>query len=292
MRNRYISTIYKDIVENKTIKQIHKDIQTISKVFGVKYDLKMPKMEKFCQKVAKRVKKEIDLLVIPIGADERAERCLKEFDKMNVYKRTRKPIFDYLKELEKLGKDRAIDDEITENRKAVYPRVFYLASSHDDSAQDHVNYQGKMYIDANWKNVITDKALQGRIAYYVATNNIQTIQWVMGKPVWFITRPNCRHYFKALDTFDVFAHSVNQLTRNHKMHTKIGKDEFKPIPHPINKKWYKLANVKSIIDAYEQRLQYHQALYKQHPTQTLKKLIDKDKMLLDKWNEYLQKLQK
>ena len=73
--------------------------------------------------------------------------------------------------------------------------IFYLASEHADSADDHAPYQGKVYVLENWESKILDNELKERIRKYIEKNNIRTLQWVKGVPVWFNTRPNCRHYF-------------------------------------------------------------------------------------------------
>lgn len=290
LRNRYFSTIYKDLIYEKPIREIHKDIQRVTQIFNAKYDLRMPKLEKYTMKVASKVNHDIKLLVIP--KIDIAEYCIQTFQKEKIYQNTKKPINELVNKIEAEEKEIAIKKELKANRKEIYPRVFYLASSHSDSAEDHINYQGKMYIDEKWESVIKDEEEKKKIRKYIRENNVKTLQWVMGKPVWFITRPNCRHYFKALDTFDVFSHNVRQLTRNHRLHTQIGKEEFKPISHPTNKQWYKMVNVQSIITAYQERLSYHLALYNSHKTYTLKNLITKDRMLLQKWKEYLTKLEK
>lgn len=168
-------------------------------------------------------------------------------------------------------KENLIDDEMKEARKN--HKIFYLVSSHDDCAEDHIDYQGKIYFD----NKMTPTKDEEE---YIIKNKIQSIQWVTFRPVWMVTRPHCRHYFKALKTDDVLSHSVRQLIRNHRMHHKTGKYEMQTIREKT---------AEETLKAYRERLAYHQYLYSIHKTETLRKLIEKDKLLIKKWEEYLRK---
>lgn len=91
--------------------------------------------------------------------------------------------------------------------------VFYKCSKHNKCAEDHVNYQGKIYIDRFWKSIIgNNPAVQN----YVSTHNIKTIQWVMKGPVWMTTRPYCKHRLVGLDTDTVLSGNTSLI---------VGKDE-------------------------------------------------------------------
>lgn len=76
--------------------------------------------------------------------------------------------------------------------------IFYLASEHPDCADDHKNYQGKMYIKSNWKSIIKQDELIPKIETFINNKRMMTIEEVIEKPVWFSTRPNCRHYFTPI----------------------------------------------------------------------------------------------
>lgn len=169
-------------------------------------------------------------------------------------------------EMEKAEKKKAeaVKADIKKNR--LDKKVFYLASSHDDCAEDHKKYQGKMYIDERWRDYDSD----GRIKKYVNTHNIETIQWVMDRPAWFITRPNCRHYFVALKTEDVLKKSIGSLREENNTHTKEGDYDLQTPREATLKK-------------YKEKLAELQALYAAHPTEKLKKMIDKIKMLIERY---------
>lgn len=167
--------------------------------------------------------------------------------------------------------------------------IFYLASSHKDSATDHAPYQGKMYVDENWKTLPLFYGLHNAIAYYIKTHNVQTVQWVTGKPVWFITRPNCRHYFKNLSVKEVLATSRTKLIEKYDMKTAIGDRQYlQTLKHSTSKEWYDdVRNAQLLLQSYKERLNLHQAMYRENPCSILKNAIAKDKMLIQKWEAYI-----
>lgn len=94
--------------------------------------------------------------------------------------------------------------------------VFYLCSSHSDCANDHAEYQGKLYYDTNWKNV-APKEQHSAISQFINSQKLLSIQKVRdGKP-YLTTRPNCRHTFKPLTLNQVLNNSVNDLLKEHKL---------------------------------------------------------------------------
>ena len=97
--------------------------------------------------------------------------------------------------------------------------IFYLASEHADCADDHASYQGKLYVNEKWETIISDKDLKERVKSFIQKNNIQTLQWVKGKPVWFTTRPNCRHFLMPITIEQATGNLVDLKSR---LRTKKG----------------------------------------------------------------------
>lgn len=190
---------------------------------------------------------------------------------------------DLLDKNEADEKDKMIDNIIANARDN--SMVFYLASEHEDCAKDHRDYQGKMYVDENWKSYTDSEEVQA----YVQQHNVKTIQWVMGKPVWFITRPNCRHYVRQLETEEVLQHSAKSLINKYNMHRQVGqRGGMQTLRHPTKATWYKeRANIEGIIAKYNERLAMHEQMYRQFKCDDLQKMIKKDKMLIKKWKTYL-----
>lgn len=96
--------------------------------------------------------------------------------------------------------------------------VFWLVSSFGDSAKDHVNFQGRIYIDKNWESIITDEETKNKIRDYIASNNTLTKQDVEDNDPYLTTRPNCRHTWLAMSTDEVIGgKSVDKMLKENNM---------------------------------------------------------------------------
>ncbi len=90
--------------------------------------------------------------------------------------------------------------------------IFFLASSHADCADDHVDYQGKIYVKENWQRFIKPEKI-AEIQDFITKKDIKTMEWVIDKPVYFTTRPNCRHYFAPITIEQALGKSIKQLKK-------------------------------------------------------------------------------
>lgn len=280
LNNEYISTIYYDLCKKKSIREIHKDIRKVSVAYS---DLIIDKnCEKYVYKVAKIIKKktmykDIDLLP-PI--------ILEYIQQDNVYEQTQTFSYKHAKEEEYKNKINVINEMLEVGTQSPH---FYLASMHDDSAEDHVDYQGKLYYDKNWYKYVKDKDTRRVIENLIKNRNMKSIQWVIDRPVWFITRPNCRHYFEPVSLEEVVNTPTQDLVEKLGMHTKVGtRGTNQTIRHPLDTNWYTRKNVEDIIDKYQRRLSFHKAMYRKVPCNELVGYIDKDVRLIKKWKAYLQ----
>ena len=161
------------------------------------------------------------------------------------------------------AKNDKLDQFIVDSRsKGEY---FYLASSHNDCAKDHKPYQGRLYVD--------DKAPK-EVIDYAHDRGLYTLQWAMDAPAYFITRPNCRHYFVTLTLDQVRGKSLKALRKRHKTHSNEGNRDFQ-------------TPAKAALEEYEDRLKMLKALYREYPTPTLKAEITKTELLIKKWKKAL-----
>lgn len=108
-------------------------------------------------------------------------------------------------------------------RNEPFPVIFYLCSSHDGCTSTHKDYQGKIYVDHKWKKALergTGTAhLIPACEAYIKNHGILSIQSVTEGYPYLITRPNCRHRLKALDTWTVLTSSLNKIKHmNQDMH--------------------------------------------------------------------------
>lgn len=88
--------------------------------------------------------------------------------------------------------------------------IFFLCSSHRNSAPDHEPYQGKMYIDRFWRGKVDGKDYRAVLSY-VRNHDVQTVQEILGDPVYLTTRPYCKHYFIPIPTATVLGSSVRKI---------------------------------------------------------------------------------
>ena len=287
-RNKYIATVYDDLIKRKNLKQIHADIQKII-VSDNNEGLNSSMMGEYAYNVARRVKRKIDTYPMGYEAILLAEIIFKRFQKEKVFTETNTLAYDTSQKREEERKTQVIED--IEKQAFDEKKVFYLCSEHKDCALDHIDYQGKIYVDDRWQSIIQDDVLKGMIANYVIMNNIQTFQWVIGRPVWMTTRPNCRHFFKLLNNSDVLkAKNTKKLLKKNKMYFAVGRGETQSINHSTKKSWYTKENVENIIRLYRERLEFHKSLYEVQKVPLIKRAIEKDRLLINKWTTYLQKI--
>lgn len=288
LNNKYIVEVYKGLINRKSIREIAKGIRKITKW---RDDGKLPyslKQEKYALNLAKRLKKQVDDNYIKNGENVDLGLFLYiELKRRNVYQEMKSISYEYAQKEEAEMKEKIINQDL---KTPVNGKIFFLISKHDDCAIDHKDFQGKLYVNAYWKNIVKNEALRKTINDFISKNNIKTFQWVIGKPVWMITRPNCRHYYELLTINDVLNNSVNNLIDKNNLHSVIGSRDKQTIYHSTNNKWYTRENIENIIQKYKERLAYHEELYKQSKNEELKKDIVKDKLMIKKWTDYLQKI--
>ena len=303
LNNEYLTTIYKGFLDHKSAKQISRELynETIKK--GELKDTKALNYAiKLTEKLGKKLPQETHILqvaklkynddTLDIGG-ALSMILFDELKNLNAYENLKKATNQKTNDLEAKFKEEVIKDTIEYNRGLDTPKVFYLSSSHQDCAKDHKYAQQKIFIDEKWENYITSEKLKKQIKEYIAKHHTQTIQYIMGDPVWFITRPNCRHYFKALKTKEAIKVSPQRLSSRYKTDTAIGNRQYlQTLRSGKDRKIIgEKRNAELMIERYKERLKYHLALKQVRNNQLLRKAIVKDKMLIAKWQEYYKKLQ-
>ena len=91
--------------------------------------------------------------------------------------------------------------------------VFFLCSWHKNAARDHVDYQGKIYIDRFWRSRILDETTRAQIEDYIKRHGTVTVQEIMGPPVYMINRPNCGHRMIPVEVSTVLGVEPGVLVR-------------------------------------------------------------------------------
>ena len=185
-----------------------------------------------------------------------ATLLMKRFEKLKVYERFIKLVNQEVRNKEASVKERIIKQFTSygiENREH-----FALVSKHLDSAIDHLDYQGKLYL-------LTNDLQESELLLARRLGIDKTLASVMHDKPYLITRPNCRHYFITLSESDIGSKSVDTLLKENKMITKVGSRVIK-----------NLRNNTSI------KLNYYKELYKVRKIPYLAKRIKKLKELVEK----------
>ena len=152
--------------------------------------------------------------------------------------------------------------------------VFYACSFHESCANDHAQYQGKIYYDANWEKFITAVPEKEKIKAYIRNHHLLSIQSVTQGPPYLLTRPNCKHYFLAVPTGEVLTSSARKILVTHKLIVK------ESLPHDVKRSAAKYA-----WRAYTERLEQYKFLQAIMPGPGLAQKIKDTERLALKWRE-------
>ena len=148
---------------------------------------------------------------------------------------------------------------------------FFLCSAHPNPAKDHAPYQGKVYYDEAWKDYVPASE-QPVIRAIIRNRKMDTLQYIVGAPVYMTTRRNCKHYFINVSIDEVAHASARSLIKKHGMVM----DDEGSVPRSVL--YYR---------EYYNRLKIEETIQKLVPNEKLEKDIARDKKLLDKWKKRL-----
>ena len=141
----------------------------------------------------------------------------KRTDNLSVYLSIRSLIPSVEKFKNELGKEIEVRSKSVYLNNLTSKGIFYLCSYHTHCAEGHKDYQGKMYVSENWEERVSDDSLKEKISAYIRNHSCMTIEDVVGDPVYMVTRPNCRHTFRRLDTDEVLHGSCKKLLKEYGM---------------------------------------------------------------------------
>ena len=232
---------------NALLRQLEKDF----KKYGINTPIckKCLNLARFLALKLKQDTKELDGIIL-------ATLLMKRFEKLRVYQRFISLVNQEVRNKEASVKERVIRQLTSygiENREH-----FALVSKHLDSAIDHIDFQGKIYL-------LTNDLQESELLLANKLGINKTLASVMHDKPYLITRPNCRHYFITLSESDIGNKSVDTLLKENKMITKVGSRVIK-----------NLRNNTSI------KLNYYKELYKVRRVPYLAKRIKKLKELVEK----------
>ena len=232
---------------NALLRQLEKDF----KKYGINTPIckKCLNLARFLANKLKQDTKELDGIIL-------ATLLMKRFEKLRVYQRFISLVNQEVRNKEASVKEKVIKQLTSygiENREH-----FALVSKHLDSAIDHIDFQGKLYL-------LTNDLQESELLLARKLGITRTLASVMHDKPYLITRPNCRHYFITLSESDIGNKSVDTLLKENKMITKVGSRVIK-----------NLRNNTSI------KLNYYKELYKVRRVPYLASRIKKLKELVEK----------
>lgn len=247
LKRYYQLLLLNDLQINALLRQLEKDF----KKYGINTPIckKCLNLARFLASKLKKETQETDGIIL-------ATLLMKRFEKLRVYQRFISLVNQEVRNKEASVKEKVIRQLTSygiENREH-----FALVSKHLDSAIDHINYQGKIYL-------LTNDLQESELLLARKLGIDRTLASVMHDKPYLITRPNCRHYFITLSESDIGSKSVDTLLKENKMITKVGSRVIK-----------NLRNNTSI------KLNYYKELYKVRRIPYLAKRIKKLKELVEK----------
>ena len=290
LNNDLLGAIYGGVIKGKSFIQIHKDLVLITqkenKYGKVDYKLSFNTAVKIAKQITHKVKKEkVESTMLALFV----YTFLKQND---TYHQMLSCTYQTAQQFEAKEKKKIINQSLDKAKdKTQYELdklIFFVSSKHLDCAKDHLPYQGKVYIDKRWKSLIKSQNIRDEIEKYINKNGILTFQDITFRPVWLFTRPNCRHYYAQISVDEALSNSIGQLLNKYDLKLTLGSQTTKTIPHNLDKSWYTESNISNIIEKYKQRLDYHEKLFSIHRIEEIRHAIEKDKMLIKKWQNYLQ----
>lgn len=133
---------------------------------------------------------------------------------------------EIVKAARKVMRDKDIRDKQKGLKEAISStdNIFFVCSKHKHPAEDHKDYQGKIYVDRFWRTKL-DEEMQKKVSAYIKNHNVLTVQYIIGEPVYMTTRPYCKHYFIPVSTSTVLNSSYKKVVEStglhsHKWYTK------------------------------------------------------------------------
>ena len=247
LKRYYQLLLINDLQINALLRQLEKDFK--------KYGINTPiyknclNLARFLASKLKQDTQETDGIIL-------ATLLMKRFEKLRVYQRAISLVNQEVRNKEASVKERIIKQLTSygiENREH-----FALVSKHLDSAIDHIDFQGKIYL-------LTNDLQESELLLANKLGINRTLYSVTQDKPYLITRPNCRHYFITLSESDIGSKSVDTLLKENKMITKVGSRVIK-----------NLRNNTSI------KLNYYKELYKVRKIPYLASRIKKLKELVEK----------
>lgn len=303
MANEYLAEVYYGLAKGEAIRDIHRAIRQVTLLNAKRGIPRNAEEERYAMALAKKGAKR--LYGAPFSQKLEAGGVLATaglafawLEREEAYEGMRKIAYAQARAVETKSKDKILIDaskraqaeaEALPEEEWKKAKAFYIASEHDDCAEDHEAYQGRLYYDRFWRRFAKTEEARRTIQNIIASKGLKSMQWVINRPAWLITRPNCRHYFEQVTIAEAEACTEAEIVSNHDMHTAVGQRGVsdQTIQHSTKAGWYTEKNVRNIIEQYKDRLAYHRALWEKTKDPKMRDYMQKDQRLIKKWEYFL-----
>ena len=153
--------------------------------------------------------------------------------------------------------------------------VFYISNHFADCADDHKDYQGRIYYDERYATFGYDAETLARIQTLISSKRMLGVQSVREQAPYLTTRPNCRHTLTPI-SIEQAGGSASQLVSNLKLSSGSYRDE-------------------NYEDLQQQRYNERQIRFYKGRMEANKELgyddlVNRDKHLVSKWQATQRKL--
>lgn len=156
--------------------------------------------------------------------------------------------------------------------------VFYVVNEFADCADDHADYQGRMYYDEGYQDFPLQDEIKGLIQDHIQRNGLLSIQAVRDNEPYLTTRPNCRHKMKPVAIDRVLQESVEDIKKDLGYKTK----SYRPQNYEATKvQRYNERNIRK----YKQRSLTYKALYDKTKNKQYLIQAQKEKRLVSLWQK-------
>lgn len=228
-----------EVIENEEIKKINIALLGGRVEFGANDEL-LDKMTTNVQKIVDVDTKNLRDKIQKGGsllAEKARENYQKQKAKINklartqdlykaIYEQTQKNIRDGIriaykngrtigyKEYMEMNVRTTLQNEIVDNGLkvgAVSKTVFYVCNSFNDCADDHADYQGKVYYDERYISWGFEEEQEEAIKEHILKNKLMAMQDVIDEKPYLTRRPNCRHKLYPISLKQALNLSPNQL---------------------------------------------------------------------------------
>lgn len=156
--------------------------------------------------------------------------------------------------------------------------VFYIVNEFADCADDHADYQGKVYYDQRFMSFNLNDEIKKRISSHIRKHRMKSVQQVRDKEPFLTTRPNCRHTLTAISIDQALGESTDSLLKE----LRLKSASYRPKNYEALQEQRRNERT---IRHYKARKEMNEKLYAQSGSEYHKQQVAHDRALVTKWQK-------